>query len=65
MLKAIIKGQVLVDFIIEFSLQTVSPEQGCLVSTHKAVKSLEVASSTETKLTLGSVEKFIPTCSNI
>ena len=36
-----IKGQVLVDFVVEFSPRTVSLEQGCLVSTHGKEESSE------------------------
>ena len=46
-----VKGQVLVDFIIEFSPRIASPEQGCLASTHMKEES-SVGKSVKTKLEL-------------
>ena len=43
--RATIKGQVLADFMVEFSSQAVSPKQGCLVSVHKEGESSEVGFS--------------------
>ena len=37
--RAVIKGQVLADFVVEFSPRDVSPKQGSLASAHKKEKS--------------------------
>ncbi|GFS36134.1 hypothetical protein Acr_00g0044290 [Actinidia rufa] len=55
----IIKGQVLADFVVEFSPQAMSLEEGCLASTHRREESPKVVSF-ESRLELGGLEVTEP-----